>query len=307
MDPVTIAAIIAGGTALAGTGANAVATGQMNRRSRQFSERMYKMQFADNLRLWEMQNAYNDPKAAKARLKAAGLNPALLYGGSAAGAAGVASSVSAPSPIKPEFDVPDFSGIGEAGRSVSSAIMSRYDVAIKEKQVENMQKQNDLLVQQIKLAQVDANRKQFDLDLDTETRPTSVASRTAALRQLQANTTLALDSNDRANLQNVVSIAEGMERILSARVGRDYTRSLMDTEVLKRGIMSAELRLKNENMSFSDPFWARILMREIENLLPSVRSAVQNTIDLIAKPTISIFPARPKPRYKGSSGSGSTW
>lgn len=302
MDPLVIAALISGGTALAGTGANAISTGQMNRKSRQFSEKMYKMQFADNLRLWEMQNSYNDPKAAKARLKAAGLNPALMYGGSAAGAAGVASSVSAPSVIKPEFNTPDFSGIGEAGRAVSNSIMARYDVAIKEKQVENMEKQNDLLVQQIKLAQIDANRKQFDLDLDTETRPTSVASREAQLRQLQANTQLTLDSNDRANLQNAMSLAEGMERILTARVGRQYTQSLMKSETLKRALMRSDLELRSKGLSYSDPLWARMLAKYVQDLLPSVQSAIQSLPEKIV-----LFKPKPKPRYKGSSGGGGSY
>lgn len=278
LDPLTLSAIIAGGSALAGTGANAVATGQMNRKSRQFSEKMYNRQFADNLRFWEMQNAYNHPKAAKERLKEAGLNPALLYGGSAAGAAGVASSVSAPSVVKPDFDIPNFSGIGDAGRGISSAIMARYDVAIKEKQAENLDKQNDLLLQQIKLAQVETNRKQFDLDLDSETRPTSVASREAQLRKLNADLAFTLDSNDRANIQNAVSVSEAVERILTARIGRDYTASLLKSESLKRRLMESDLDLRSKGISYSDPLWTRLLAKYVEELLPDVHDAAQSVV-----------------------------
>jgi len=302
MDPLVLAAIISGGTALAGTGANAAATGQMNRKSRQFSEKMYNRQYGDNLNLWHLQNAYNHPKAAKARLKEAGLNPALLYGGSAAGAAGVASSVSAPSPIKPEFNTPDFSGIGDAGRSISNSIMARYDVAIKEKQVENMEKQNDLLSQQIKLATIEQNRKQFDLDLDAETRPSSVASREAQARQLQANLQFSFDHNERETIKTAASVSEALERILTARVGRDYTRSLMKTERLKRDIMRSDLDLRSKGMSYSDPLWSRLLAKYIEYLLPTVSQAahalpdttpIKRLHDSFQSGRITVFPRKP--------------
>jgi len=298
LDPLTLSALIAGGSALVGSGANALATGQMNRQSRKFSERMYNRQYADNLNFWNLQNAYNDPKAAKARLVAAGLNPALMYGGSAAGAAGVASSVSAPSAIKPEYNVPDLSGIGDAGRSISNSIMARYDIAIKEKQAENMDKQNDLLSQQIKLAQIDANRKQFDLDLDTETRPTSVASREASLRKLQADTSFTLDSNDRAKLQNAVSVQEGMERILTARIGREFTRSLLASEILKRELMRSDLDLRSKGMTYSDPLWARMLAKYIEEILPAVQTAAQSMTEF--------FKPRPVMKFKNWRGGGAS-
>ena len=47
-----------------------------------------------NVRFWEKQNAYNDPSQQMARLQQAGLNPHLVYGQSAAGAAGNAGAIS---------------------------------------------------------------------------------------------------------------------------------------------------------------------------------------------------------------------
>lgn len=309
IDPLTLSAIIAGGSALAGTGASAVSTGSQNRKSRKFTREMYQRQFDDNLRLWNMQNAYNHPKAARARLVEAGLNPALLYGGSAAGAAGVAPSIDAPSPIKPDFNSPDFSGIGEAGRGISSAIMARYNRDIQVATVKNMEKQNELLEQQIKLAQVETNRKQFDLDLDSETRPTSVASREAQLRKLNADLQFTLDSNDRANIQNVVSVSEAVERILTARIGRTYTQELIENAKVQRSLMQADLKLRKEGLSYSDPLWMRVLYREIEGLLPEIRSAASNLVDFISRPAPTLF--NPNRRYTkrntGAGGAGGKW
>lgn len=50
----------------------------MNRKA---NERLAEKQFAENQKQWMMQNAYNSPSSQVARLKAAGLNPALAYGG----------------------------------------------------------------------------------------------------------------------------------------------------------------------------------------------------------------------------------
>jgi len=53
---------------------------------------------AQNIKFWEMQNAYNTPKAQMGRLKDAGLNPNLIYGSNAN--TGIAGSVS-PSKASP--------------------------------------------------------------------------------------------------------------------------------------------------------------------------------------------------------------
>ena len=52
-----------------------------------------------NIKFWEMQNAYNTPKAQMGRLKDAGLNPNLIYGSGSANT-GIAGSVS-PSKASP--------------------------------------------------------------------------------------------------------------------------------------------------------------------------------------------------------------
>lgn len=55
---------------------------------------------AQNIEFWQMQNAYNHPSQQMARLKQAGLNPNLVYGGSTGQASGQASNI-APSKAAP--------------------------------------------------------------------------------------------------------------------------------------------------------------------------------------------------------------
>lgn len=71
-----------------GQGANIVNTAMTN----QANERMQQQQNAWNLEQWHRNNEYNSPAAQLQRMKAAGLNPDLMYGQNASGAAGNASS-----------------------------------------------------------------------------------------------------------------------------------------------------------------------------------------------------------------------
>lgn len=52
---------------------------QMAREANQANRDIAREQNEWNLMMWQMQNAYNDPSAQMARLKAAGINPALAY------------------------------------------------------------------------------------------------------------------------------------------------------------------------------------------------------------------------------------
>lgn len=88
IDPVTATAV-AGAVS---SGINAMSQASMNRATRLFNERMYEKQKADNISLWQMQNAYNSPVEQMKRLEQAGLNPNLVYGNGT-----VANSSSAPS------------------------------------------------------------------------------------------------------------------------------------------------------------------------------------------------------------------
>ena len=63
-----------------------------NEKNREYNLQLAKMQNEWNLQQWERENEYNNPLNQMARLKAAGLNPNLVYGN------GAAQSTAAPSP-----------------------------------------------------------------------------------------------------------------------------------------------------------------------------------------------------------------
>jgi hypothetical protein len=161
----TLGAIISGGAALGSAAVSGVASGKMNRKSikynkwalqeqqkfqsnqaqlgRDWSEEMMSKANQWNLDQWNRENEYNLPENQKARLLAAGINPALaMQGASSVGqAASSPSSASAPSPASPSgvsapslnLQRPDY-GTGFA--QLSSAVNSYFDNKMKSEQTE---------------------------------------------------------------------------------------------------------------------------------------------------------------------------
>lgn len=74
--------------AVVSAGANLISTNMTNRAN----ERMQQEQNKWNLEQWQRNNEYNSPAAQMQRLKAAGINPDIMYGQNAGGAAGNSSS-----------------------------------------------------------------------------------------------------------------------------------------------------------------------------------------------------------------------
>lgn len=156
MDPTVLGAIISAGAGLGGSVASGIASGKMNRKSikynkwalqeqqryqseqaqlgRDWSEEMMSKANDWNLEQWNRENEYNLPVNQKARLLAAGINPALaMQGASSVGqAASSPSSASAPSPASPSggsapplnLQRPDY-GTGFA--QLSSAVNSYFE------------------------------------------------------------------------------------------------------------------------------------------------------------------------------------
>lgn len=115
MDPFTISAIIGGGVALASSVGSHIA----NRRAQKKSMREQNSLNREN---WQMENAYNNPSAQMSRLRAAGLNPNLIYQDGAPVAAGSIES--------PQFgsNVADYSEVARFGSQLAELQIQRDQV-----------------------------------------------------------------------------------------------------------------------------------------------------------------------------------
>ncbi|AXL14934.1 DNA pilot protein [Microviridae sp.] len=122
MDPLTLAVV--GGTTLANT-----AGGIFGNRAR---KREAKRARAHDINMWDKTNAYNDPKAQMERLRNAGLNPNMVYGGSSGQTAGQANAL-------PGAKSPEIQNI-EAG----NPLMQYHQIKSTEAQTDNVRSQENL-------------------------------------------------------------------------------------------------------------------------------------------------------------------
>lgn len=145
-------AIGAGVSALS-QGGQMLMTGKMNRKTRAWNEKMMHRQREWALSDWQMQNQYNSPAAQMARLKEAGLNPNLVYGGgSATQDSGVVRNTDAPAWNPDTPNLPEIP-MGE--------MVSRYY------NIQQQKAQTDLLKQQAVIAERDQQLKELAIQAQT--------------------------------------------------------------------------------------------------------------------------------------------
>jgi hypothetical protein len=292
--------LIAGATAVGGTVLDSISTNRQNRRSLEFSERMYDKQYRDNINFWNMQNEYNTPQAQMERLRSAGLNPNLIYG-KGAGAANTADSIKTPDVKQAQFNKPDMSYLQNMGKSM---IDTYFDTEIKRLQMDNLQADNSVKHAEAALKLSQGARTDFDLGFEQELRSISADARRESLRQLSTNTNYTLGKWEREELMNSANLKTAAIGILNmkknmaksdAQIGniKQSTRNLevdhmqkrynidstyLQQEKLQEAILLAkkdntlkqlDIELKRMGVPKTAPVWSQILGRYINDKLNS--------------------------------------
>lgn len=277
----TNAALVQGAAQVLGSGIDAYATANLNKKSRQFAADMYERQKTDNLDFWRMQNEYNSPEMQMQRFKAAGLNPNLIYG---QGNAGNAGSISTPDVQQPQWRVPEF---GNAFRGAGAALGAYFDYEIKQAQADNLRAQNTSILEDamLKHAQREnilqsTKRSVFDLNRDSEMLNTYYDAQRENLRNLTAQTDTLLARNEREAAMNSSNLREAAERILSMRLQRANTtlegqRLRLAIQGLRRDntLKDLDIGLKKEGIQPHDPLWSRVLARHLDEILNKFNSS----------------------------------
>lgn len=250
------AAVIAGGAALLGTGVNAAATGNQNRKNRQHAEKMYEKQKADNLNFWHQQNSYNSPEAQMARLQAAGLNPHLVYGnGSAVNTAGDINTPNA-QPYRGEAPQVD----------LTQAVDGYFNTQTQQQLLSNQKKQGDLLAMEalVKEAQIrNTNANTLQTIENTWQSQGSYGLRQA---KLQHDVTNAFNSIARGLATTEAIKLDNQARPIQLQ-GQKITNQ---GNVLQNQLREIELNMRKQGINPNDPSWMRILFQQLSKRFPSM-------------------------------------
>lgn len=248
------AAAIAGGASLLGSGINAASTGRMNKKNREFSEKMYERQKADTLDFWHQQNSYNSPEAQMARLQKAGLNPNLVYGnGSAVNTAGSIDTPHA-QPYK-----------GEAVQvDLPQAVDGYFNMQTQQQLLSNQKKQGDLLAMEalVKEAQI----KNTNANTLQTIENTTQSQGSYGLRQakLQHDVTNAFNQIARGLATTEAIQLDNQARPIQL-AGQKITNQ---GNALQNQLREIELGMRKQGINPNDPSWMRILFQQLSNKMP---------------------------------------
>ncbi len=153
---------MADGGGLAGAVINGVASIGSSLLTNRGNKKAQERARAHDINMWDKTNAYSDPKSQMERLRNAGLNPNMVYGGSSGQTAGQANAL--PGAKAPEYNM-DF------GQPMSQYVNIRNTEA----QTNNLQTQNGVLQAERNLKNVQAiteATKNTDLEASAEYKKT---------------------------------------------------------------------------------------------------------------------------------------
>lgn len=221
------------------------ATKEANRQSQQFAINRYNVERQDNLDFWRQQNEYNSAVNQKKRLQEAGLNPALLYGGSATGAAGTAGPLNTPDTQSAQFRVPDKTFIG-------NSIGDYFDTKIKQAQYSNLLTQNTVNLEEAALKQSTRTGKDIDNRLEAELYQVNADARALNLQQLRQNYGKGVERHGQDMLESGTRVQLNH---LKADTQRIIKQNLKKDGELK----DYELNLRSQGLNQSDEIYWRLL------------------------------------------------
>lgn len=268
------------------TGMNIGFTKKENRRSRAWSDQYYQRQYDDSIDFWNMQNAYNDPQAQRARLEAAGFSPALMYGQS--GSTGNAGSISVPDVQRPEFRTPDLTGLASMGTDIINAI---YDTEIKQAQTNNLKAMNGLNMAREALTLAQEAGVRYSTDFKKSIEQWSAEAIREGVRMQQTERKNLISQGEMAtamhahNMQEAVgriAIQKAQKELINAQTGKtraERQRLGKEMQMIEKKIMSEvqsqqirqfEIDLNRKGVTKQDSLWWRTLSRNIDMILQQI-------------------------------------
>lgn len=230
-----------------------------------------------SLNMWNLQNEYNSPTQQMARVRAAGLNPNLVYGNGVTGN----SAGSTPQYEPAKFNAPTMQAYRGWNLGVSDAISQFLAYRTAKAQVDNMEAQNGLIRQQTateatKQANIAAStsRSEFDLNMAKELKDVSVSSAIADMNQKQAGAAQGWTKANREVIQYELDKALFDNKIKLSN--QEYLKALQSVRRLIQDNDINAFRNEMERIVGKDSFGTDMLRRLIMALSPSANDRLFN-------------------------------
>lgn len=280
--------IVAGvGSLLGGVGSSAMnnkAVQDTNKANMEIAKYQAQWQQQENekayqrsLKMWNLQNEYNSPTQQMARIRAAGLNPNLVYGNGVAGN----SSGSAPQYEPAKFNAPTMQAYRGWNLGISDAISQFLAYRTAKAQVDNMEAQNSLIRQQTateatKQANIAAStsRSEFDLNMAKELKDVSVSSAIADMNLKQAGAAQGWTKANREVIQYELDKALFDNKIKLSN--EEYLKVLQSVRQLQQDNDINAFRNEMERVTGKGSFATDMLRRLIMALRPSASDRLFN-------------------------------
>lgn len=230
-----------------------------------------------SLNMWNLQNEYNSPTQQMARIRAAGLNPNLVYGNGVTGN----SSGSTPQYEPAKFNAPTMQAYRGWNLGISDAISQFLAYRTVKAQVDNMEAQNGLIRQQTateatRQANIAAStsRSEFDLNMAKELKDVSVSSAIADMNQKQAGAAQGWTKANREVVQYELDKALFDNKIKLSH--QEYLKALQSVRQLILDNDINAFRNEMERVTGKGPFATDMLRRLIMALHPDANDRLFN-------------------------------
>lgn len=230
-----------------------------------------------SLKMWNLQNEYNSPTQQMARIRAAGLNPNLVYGNGVTGN----SAGSTPQYEPAKFNAPTMQAYRGWNLGISDATSQYLAYRTTKAQVDNMEAQNSLIRQQAateatRQANMAAStaRSEFDLNMAKELKDVSVSSAIADMNQKQAGAAQGWTKANREVVQYELDKALFDNKIRLSN--QEYLKVLQSVRQLQQDNDINAFRNEMERVTGKGSFATDMLRRLIMALRPSVNDRLFN-------------------------------
>lgn len=246
---------------------NAWMEGRRNKYNQQVAQYWYDRQRKDALADWQMQADYNSPAKQMERLKAAGLNPNLVYGNGADAQMGAA-------PRGSNTGYPPSAG-GPVQRSdVGISLDQYFNYQARQVQIDNMRVQGDLLKQEKLQRAIGLGGAEEMLDYNLQVRQAQAWKLRNEAELLALRHEVTTEELDIIRQTKVHTVDRALETVLNLRANRAKTDEererikhaghvLMQSEELAE----FEIQMRKDGIMPGTPQWLRAFQLFFRNLV----------------------------------------